>query len=91
MLKELCYVVDFNDQPLSPTNFNKGWYLVRKNKATIISRLPFVIKLNKVVENVDDNLVILGVDTGAKYTGIALVEQCDTKNKVLFKTCTMIN
>ena len=36
MLKELCYVVDSNDQPLSRTNFNKGWYLVRKNKATIV-------------------------------------------------------
>ena len=85
MLKELCYVMDLNNQSLSPTNFNKGWYLIRKSKAIIVSRLPFVIKLNKVVENVDDNLVIVGVDTGAKYTGIALVEQCDTKNKVLFK------
>ena len=85
MLKELCYVIDLNDQPLSPTSFNKGWCLVRKNKAIIVSRLPFVVKLNRVIENINDNLVICGIDTGARYTGIALVEQCDTKNKVLFK------
>lgn len=85
MLKELCYVVDLNNQPLSPTNFNKGWYLVRKNKATLVSRLPFVIKLCRAIKNINDNLVICGIDTGAKYTGISLIEQCDTKNKVLFK------
>ena len=55
MLKELCYVVDLNNQPLSPTNFNKGWYLVRKNKATLVSSLPFIIKLCRAIKNINDN------------------------------------
>ena len=85
MLKELCYVVDSNNNPLSPTSFNKGFVLIRKNKASMISRLPFVIKLNKVIEDINSNEVTLGLDTGSKWTGIALVEKCKTKNKVLFK------
>lgn len=85
MLKEMCYVIDLENKPLSPTNYNKGCYLVRKKRAKIVSRLPFVIQLNKIIENIDDNLCIIGIDTGAKYTGLALVEQCNTKNKVLFK------
>ena len=80
-----CYVINSNNQPLSPTKYNKGWYLVRKGKAIVVSVIPFVIKLNKFVENPNDNLHICGIDTGAKYTGVAVVEQCDTKNKVLFK------
>lgn len=84
MSKELCYVIDENKQPLSPTSYNKGWFLVRKGKATLVSRLPFVIKLNKKVIT-NDNWCILGLDSGAKYTGVAVVEECKTKNKVLFK------
>lgn len=84
MSKELCYVVDINDNPLSPTNYNNGWKLLRQNKAKLVSRLPFVIKLLKEVK-LDTNEVILGIDTGAVYTGVALVEKCKTKNKILFK------
>ena len=85
MSKELCYVMDINDNPLSPTNYNNGWKLLRQNKANLVSRMPFIVKLNKVVENISTNEVILGIDTGSKYTGVALVEKCKTKNKALFK------
>lgn len=84
MSKELCYVIDANNLPLSPTNYNKGWFLIRKNRAILFSRLPFIIKLNKEV-TIDDNRCVLGVDSGAKHTGIAIIEECKTKNKVLFK------
>lgn len=40
--KKLCYVIDSNNQPLSPTKHNKGWFLVR-NGMTLVSRLPFII------------------------------------------------
>jgi 5-methylcytosine-specific restriction endonuclease McrA len=84
MSKELCYIIDSNNQPLSPTNYNKGWVLVRKKKAKLISRLPFVVQLNKQVET-DDNWCILGIDSGSKYTGFAIIEECKIKNKILFK------
>ena len=44
-MTELCYVIDINGNKLSPTNYNKGWILLRKKKAKLISRLPFAIKL----------------------------------------------
>lgn len=84
MSEELCYVIDSNNQPLSPTKYNKGWFLVRKGRATLVSRLPFIIKLNKEIIT-DDNWCICGIDSGAKHTGFAVIEQCQTKNKILFK------
>ena len=84
MSKELCYVIDSNNQPLSPTKYNKGWFLVRKSRAILVSILPFVIKLNKEVMT-DDNWCVCGIDSGAKHTGFAIIEECKTKNKVLFK------
>lgn len=84
MLKKLCYVIDSKNQPLSPTKHNKGWFLLRKGKAKLVSILPFVIKLNKKVV-IDNNICICGIDSGSKHTGIAIIEQCKNKNKVLFK------
>lgn len=84
MSKELCYVIDSNNQPLSPTKYNKGWFLLRKGRATLVSKLPFVIKLNKEVITYD-NSCICGIDSGSKHTGFAIIEQCKTKNKILFK------
>lgn len=84
-MTELCYVVDKNDKPLDPTNYNNGWRLVRKGKAEIVSRYPFVIRLNKGVLSDTSKLTVLGIDTGSKFTGVAVVQECTTKNKVLFK------
>ena len=49
--KELCYVIDENEHPLSPTSYNKGWVLIRKGKAKLVKRLPFVIQLLREQEN----------------------------------------
>ncbi len=84
-MTELCYVIDINGNKLSPTNYNKGWILLRKKKAKLISRLPFVIKLLRKQENTDCSFIICGIDNGSKFTGIGLVSECQTKNKVLFK------
>ena len=54
MLKELCYVVDSNDQPLSPTNFNK-WFKLEQTKYTKISEIFNRGKLIYSFRNGDDN------------------------------------
>lgn len=84
-MTELCYVIDKNDKPLEPTNYNNGWRLIRKQKAVLISMYPFVIKLKREVEAPETNFNVCGIDTGSKFTGIAVVAKCKTKNKVLFK------
>lgn len=84
-MTELCYVIDINENQLSPTNYNKGWILLRKKKAKLVSRLPFVIQLLREQENTDNSVITCGIDIGSCYTGVGLVSDCETKNKVLFK------
>lgn len=82
-----CFVVDKNNRPLTPTKVNKGWYLIRKGRAKLKSKYPMVIQLEKEVEldNKDESHMVCGIDDGGLHTGIAIVQKCQTKNKVVFK------
>ncbi|MCM3764859.1 RNA-guided endonuclease IscB [Neobacillus niacini] len=82
-----CFVLDAQGNKLSPTRENRAWYLIRKRKATLKNKFPMVIQLEKEipVEEIDSTLVKLGVDDGSKQVGIALVQECKTKNKPVFK------
>lgn len=79
-----CFVVDAEDRPLSPTKEVKAWYLIRKSKATLISKYPMVIRLRRIVKN-DRNTFICGIDDGSKHVGIAITQPCSSYNKVVFK------
>ena len=46
-MTEYSFVLDINDKKLAPCNINKAWYLIRKNKAILIQKIPMVIKLKK--------------------------------------------
>ena len=85
--KEYCFVLDYNGKKLSPTPINNAWYLIRKQKAILISKYPMVIKLNKEIEdnNKDKSKFIFGIDDGSIHVGIAIVHECKNKNKVIFK------
>lgn len=82
-----AFVLDANGKSLAPTKENKAWFLVRKKRATLVSKYPMVIQLNKKIP--DDQIckdeIRCGIDDGGLHTGIALVQKCQTKNKVLFK------
>ncbi|MGP7816243.1 RRXRR domain-containing protein [Niallia sp. 01092] len=82
-----CFVLDVNDRALSPTKEKKGWYLIRKNRAKLVNKFPMVIQLLKEIppEKIDKTPIVLGIDDGAKYTGIALVQDYASKNKPVFK------
>ncbi|MCM3652537.1 RNA-guided endonuclease IscB [Metabacillus litoralis] len=82
-----CFVLDVCGKNLSPTNENKGWYLIRKRKAKLIHKFPMVIQLFKEVPEgeIDQTLIHFNIDGGSKYTGVALVQEGETKNKPLFK------
>lgn len=84
---EYCFVVDKNSKPLAPTKVNKGWYLIRKGRATLKSKYPMVIQLEKEVESddEDESHMVCGIDDGSSHVGIAVVQKCLTKNKVVFK------
>lgn len=84
---EYCFVVDINNKPLAPTKVNKGWYLIRKGKARLKSKYPMIIQLNKEVQpdDEDESHMVCGIDDGSSHVGIAIVQKCPTKNKVVFK------
>ena len=84
---EYCFVIDKNNRPLAPTKVNKGWYLIRKGRAKLKSKYPMVIQLEKVIDS-DDNdesHMVIGIDDGSAHVGLAIVQKCPTKNKVVFK------
>lgn len=81
------FVLDLNGNQLSPTLETKAWYMIRKKKATLVSKYPMVIQLNRSipVDEICKDEIRCGIDDGAKYVGIALVQKCKTRNKVLLK------
>ena len=81
------FVLDANGKQLAPTKENKAWFLIRKKRATLVSKYPMVIQLNKEIpdEEICKDEVRCGTDDGGKHVGVALVQKCQTKNKVLFK------
>ena len=81
------FVLDADGKRLAPTKEQKAWFLVRKKRAELVSKYPMVIQLNKGIPNeeISQDEIRCGIDDGGKYVGIALVQKCKTKNKVLFK------
>ena len=81
------FVLNANGKPLSPTKEAKAWYMIRKGKAKLVSKYPMTIQLNRIVsmKEICKDEVRCGIDDGGLHTGIAIVQKCQTKNKVLFK------
>lgn len=82
-----AFVLDANGKQLAPTKENKAWFLVRKKRAKLVSKYPMVIQLNKEIpdEKICKDEIRCGIDDGGIHVGIALVQKCQTKNKVIFK------
>ncbi|MGG1664519.1 RNA-guided endonuclease IscB [Brevibacillus sp. NRS-1366] len=87
MTKEYAFVLDMTGRKLSPTQTNNAWYLIRKNKAKLIQKYPMVIQLLRCVneDSTDDSIFVLGIDDGSKHVGLAIVQNCATRNKPIFK------
>ena len=84
--KEYTFVIDCNGRQLAPTNINKAWILIRKQRAILVSKYPMVIQLKRVVEDDtkgDESEFVCGIDDGSIHVGIAIVQKCKTKNKVI--------
>ena len=82
-----AFVLDANGKQLAPTKEQKAWYLIRKKRATLVSKYPMVIQLNKEIPDneICTNEIRCGIDDGGLHVGVSLVQKCQTKNKVLFK------
>ena len=82
-----AFVLDADNKPLAPTKEQKAWFLIRKKRAILINKYPMVIQLKKKVpdEEIYKDEICCGIDDGALHVGIALVQKCQTRNKVVFK------
>lgn len=82
-----AFVLDANGKQLAPTKENKAWFFIRKKRATLVNKYPMVIQLNKEIsdEEICKDEIRCGIDDGSIHVGIALVQKCQTKNKVVFK------
>ncbi len=82
-----AFVQDINGKRLAPTKEQKAWFLIRKKRATLLNRYPMVIQLNKKIsdEEICKDEIRCGIDDGGLHVGLALVQKCQTKNKVIFK------
>ena len=66
----IVYVLNSRGKPLMPTTPRKTKLLLKKEKANVVKRMPFTIRLNYATgENVQE--VELGIDSGSKYIGFS--------------------
>ncbi|MFC0903865.1 RNA-guided endonuclease IscB [Clostridium sp. MT-14] len=85
---QYSFVIDNKGNKLSPCKINKAWYLIRKGKAIQVKKYPMIIQLKREVKSKkdkDNSDFICGIDDGSAHVGIAIVQKCKTKNKVVFK------
>lgn len=68
------FVLDADQQPLSPCHPARARELLRLGKAAVLRRYPFTIILNRVVPDANPAAVEMKIDPGSKVTGIALVQ-----------------
>ena len=82
----LVYVVDKNGQPLMPThNGAKVRVLLKQKRVKVVSKCPFTIKLLYESTNFIQPLT-LGIDTGSKYVGSAVVN--NITSEILYESQT---
>ena len=82
-----AFVLDANGKKLAPTKEQKAWFLIRKKRATLASKYPMVIQLKKKIpdKEICKDEIRCGIDDGSLHVGVALVQKCQTRNKVIFK------
>ena len=76
-------VIDKNKMPLMPCHPVRARELLRKGKAAVYKRFPFIIILREKSGS-DVQGLELKLDPGSKITGIALVAECKQGRKVVW-------
>lgn len=77
----MVYVLNKDGQPLMPTSrYGKVRRLLKSNKAKVVKRCPFTIKL-MYESTTHTQPITLGVDAGSKHIGLSAT----TKDKILYE------
>ncbi|MHC5855341.1 RRXRR domain-containing protein, partial [Nostoc sp.] len=67
------FVIDQNKRPLDPIHSAQARQLLRNKKAAVFRQFPFTIILKESRPDFPVSALKLKIDPGAKYTGVALV------------------
>lgn len=76
-MSNYVFLIDANKTPMNPIHPSHARKLLEANKAAVFRRYPFVLIMNRVVENIITYPIRLKIDPGGKFTGIALVNNRD--------------
>ncbi len=76
-MSNYVFLIDANKTPMNPIHPAHARKLLDANKAAVFRRYPFVLIMNRVVENIVTYPITLKIDPGSKFTGIALVNNRD--------------
>jgi 5-methylcytosine-specific restriction endonuclease McrA len=76
------FVLDANQQPLTPVHPGRARLLLKEGKAAVWRRYPFTIILKRVVASCPSVRLRIKIDPGARITGLALVN--DANGEVLW-------
>lgn len=80
------FVLDRRGNALMPCNPARARELLKKNRAVVVRRSPFTIRLkDRAIEDSTVQPVRLGVDPGSKTTGMAVSRDDNGVRHVLFK------
>ena len=80
------FVIGMNDRPLMPTTPRKARILLRDEKATVVKKVPFTIKLNYKTGSATQT-GYMGIDTGSQHIGVSVLrENAEGNYTVLSKT-----
>lgn len=73
------FVLDTNKNPLNPIHPARARMLLQERKAAVWKRYPFTIILKDALPNADVAPLRLKIDPGAKFTGLALVNDASSE------------
>ena len=76
-MSNFVFLIDANKTPMNPIHPAQAKKLLNSGKAAVFRRLPFVLIMNRVVENIVTYPIDLKIDPGSKFTGISLVNNRD--------------
>ncbi len=76
------FIIDSEKRPLDPIHPAQARQLLRNKKAAVFRRFPFTLILKESRPDAPVQSLRLKIDSGAKYTGIALVN--DSRGEVVF-------
>jgi 5-methylcytosine-specific restriction endonuclease McrA len=80
-MSNYVFLIDALHTPMNPIHPSQARKLLEANKAAVFRRYPFVLIMNRVVENIITYPITLKIDPGSKFTGIALV---NNRNEVVW-------